>query len=135
METVTIDKLMVEQVMSQFVVPKSLHSDQGKQFKRKIFTEMCKILDIKKTRTSPYHPECDGLVERFNKTLLTMLRTLVDENQSEWDDLLLYVLMAYRSVEIETTGYSHNYLMLGRGVGTPLDIAFEMPSNMKKAPA
>nr|XP_034304729.1 uncharacterized protein LOC117682052 [Crassostrea gigas] len=95
---------------------------------------MCKVLNIKKTRTRPYHPQCDGLVERFNKTLITMLRSLVDEHQSDWDELLPYVLIAYRSVEQESTGFSPNYLMLGREVRTPLDIAFEMASQIKDIP-
>lgn len=128
METVTIARLLVQEVLTRFGIPSSLHSDQGKQFEGNIFTEMCKVLNIKKTRTSPYHPQCNGLVERFNKTLITMLRSLVDEHQSDWDELLPYVIMAYRSVEQESTGFSPNYLMLGREVRTPLDIAFEMPS-------
>jgi hypothetical protein len=134
METITIASLLVQEVVSRFGVPVSIHSDQGKQFEGKIFTEMCKILNIKKTRTSPYHPQCDGLVEIFNKTLLTMLKTLVDRYQSNWDELLPYVLMAYRSVEHESTGFSPNYLMLGREVRTPLDIAFEMPPAIKETP-
>ena len=134
METVTIARLLVREVLTRFGIPSSLHSDQGKQFEGNIFTEMCKVLNIKKTRTSPYHPQCDGLVERFNKTLITMLRSLVDEHQSDWDELLPYVLMAYRSVEQESTGFSPNYLMFGREVRTPLDIAFEMPSQIKDIP-
>ena len=74
------------------------------------------------------------MVEQFNKTLLTILRTLVDENQRNWDDLLPFVLMAYRSVEQETTGFSPNYLMLGREVSTPLDLAYEMPAAAKSIP-
>lgn len=134
METVTIARLLVQEVLTRFGFPSSLHSDQGKQFEGSIFIEMCKVLNIKKTRTSPYHSQCDGLVERFNKTLITMLRSFVDEHQSDWDELLPYVLMENRSVEQESTGFSPNYLMLGREVRTPLDIAFEMPSQIKDIP-
>ena len=116
-------------------MPGVIHSDQGKQFEGKVFTEMCKLLDIKKTRTTPYHPQSDGMVERFNKTLLTMLRSFVDENQDDWDELLPYVLMAYRAVEHETTCSSPNYLMLGREVATPLDLMYEMPEPVKTVPS
>ena len=92
------------------------------------------MLDIKKTRTTPYHPQSDGMVERFNKTLVGMLKTYVNEHQTDWDDHLPFVTMAYRSVEHETTGCSPNYLMLGRGVQTPLDIMYELPSSVKNNP-
>ena len=134
MEAKTIAELVAKEVVARFGVPSTIHSDQGKQFEGNLFLEMCKMLHIKKTRTTRYHPESDGMVERFNKTLLTMLRTLVDENQRNWDDLLPFVLMAYRSVEQETTGFSPNYLMLGREVSTPLDLAYEMPAAAKSIP-
>ena len=57
---------------------------------------MCELLGIDKTRTSPFHPSSDGLVERFNRTMETMLRMFVSENQSDWDEKLPCVLMAYR---------------------------------------
>ncbi|KAK3106230.1 hypothetical protein FSP39_015710 [Pinctada imbricata] len=134
MEAITVAEILVKEVIARYGVPSTVHSDQGKQFEGKVFSEMCSVLNIDKTRTTPYHPQSDGMVERFNKTLLTMLRTLVDENQSNWDDLLPYVLMAYRSVEQETTGSSPNYLMMGREVATPLDLMYEMPASVKPIP-
>ena len=73
--------------------------------------------------------------ERFNKTLLTMLRSFVEEIQDDWDDLLPYVLMAYRSVEHETTCSIPNYLMLGREVASPLDLMYEMSEPVKTVSA
>ena len=134
MEAQTVAQFVAQEVVARFGVPYAIHSDQGKQFEGKVFTEMCKLLNIKKTRTTPYHPQSDGMVERFNKTLLAMLRTLVDDNQLNWDELLPYVLMAYRSVQHETTGCTPNYLMLGREVATPLDIVYEMPVAIKAIP-
>ena len=63
-----------------------------------------------------------------------MLRTLVDENQTNWDELLPFVLMAYRSVEQETTGCSPNYLMFGREVATPLEVMYRMPNLARNIP-
>lgn len=59
-----------------------IHSDQGKQFEGHLFTERCKMLNGKKTRTTPYHPQSDGMIERFNKTLVRMLKTYVHDHQS-----------------------------------------------------
>lgn len=135
MEARTVADKIVREVITRFGVPTMIHSDQGKQFEGHLFTEMCKMLNVKKTRTTPYHPQSDGMVERFNKTLVRMLKTYVNDHQSDWDEYLPYVTMAYRSVEHETTGCSPNYLMLGREVQTPLDIMYEMPARIKSTPA
>lgn len=76
--------------------------------------EMCKVLHIKKTRTTPYHPQSDGMVECFNKTLVTMLSAYMNDHHSDWDEHLPYVMMAYITSLHETTGFTPNQLMLGR---------------------
>ncbi|MCG8045677.1 MAG: DDE-type integrase/transposase/recombinase, partial [Candidatus Thiodiazotropha endolucinida] len=131
MEAKTCAAILVQEVITRFGVPNKIHSDQGRQFEIRLFAELCEMLQIEKTRTTPYHPQSDGMVERFNRTLCTMLSTLVDENQRNWDTLLPFVMMAYRSAAHETVGMSPNALMLGRETSTPLDIQFEMPHFMK----
>ncbi|KAK3104661.1 hypothetical protein FSP39_007335 [Pinctada imbricata] len=131
MEAATCAKILVEHVISRFGVPATIHSDQGSQFESALFQEMCKLLGIKKTRTTPYHPQSDGMVERFNRTLTSMLSAFVNENHNDWDEQLPFVMMAYRSSVHETTGYTPNALMLGREMCTPLDIMYEMPSQVK----
>ena len=135
MEAKTVVDILTREVIARFGVPSIIHSDQGRQFESQIFSEMCAVLQIHKTRTTPYHPQSDGMVERFNKTLATMLSAYVNEHHSDWDEHLPFVLMAYRSVEHETTGSSPNYMMLGREVSTPLDIMYEMPTSIKSIPA
>ena len=134
MESRTVATILVEEVISRFGVPAVLHSDQGRQFESKLFMEMCSLLGITKTHTTPYHPQSDGMVERFNRTLTTMLSNFVNENHNDWDKHLQYVMMAYRSTIHETTGFSPNALMLGREVCTPLDILYEVPSSIKPTP-
>ena len=131
MEASTVARILVNEVITRFGVPATIHSDQGSQFESALFQEMCKLLGIKKTHTSPYHPQSDGMVERFNRTLTAMLSAFVNDNHNDWDVQLQYVMMAYRSSNHETTGYTPNALMLGRDVCTPLDIMFEMPSQIK----
>ncbi|XP_062587297.1 uncharacterized protein LOC134248925, partial [Saccostrea cucullata] len=75
-------------------------------------TEVSDWVTIRKTRTTQYHPQSDGMVKRLNKTIATMLSAYVDENHRDWDESIPYVMMAYRSSQHESTGYSPNTLML-----------------------
>ncbi|KAK3100745.1 hypothetical protein FSP39_024575 [Pinctada imbricata] len=76
------------------------------------------------TRTTPYHPASNGQVERFNRTLLQMIRCYVDKGQKHWDEKLPLLLAAYRSTPHPSTGFTPNKLMLGREVHLPKDLMF-----------
>ena len=104
-----------------------LHIDQGKQFESGIFQNMCKMFGIIKTRTSPYHPQGDGQVERFNRTIEDMLSMYVNSKQHDWDLFIPMVLLAYRSSVHSSTGFSPNRLMFGREVRLPIDLALGLP--------
>ena len=77
--------------------------------------EVYVLLGIKPIRTSPYHPQTDGLVERFNQTLKAMLRRMA-QDEKDWDKLVPFVLFAYREVPQASTGFSPFELMFGRMV-------------------
>ena len=94
MEAATVARIIVEEVICRFGVPRVIHSDQGRQYESILLAEVCNCLQIQKTRTTPYHPQSDGMVERFNKTLATMLSAYVDENHRDWDEHIPYVMMA-----------------------------------------
>ena len=81
------------------------------------------MLHISQIRTSPYHPQTDGLVERFNKTLKAMLRKLVSKKGKDWDRLLPYVSFVYCEVPQSTTGFSPFELLYGREVRGSLDMS------------
>ena len=68
--------------------------------------EIYQLLQITRMRTTPYHPQTDGLVEQFNGTLKSMLKKFVSQSQKDRDDYLPYLLFAYRKVPQETTGFS-----------------------------
>ena len=123
-EALTIAKKLVDEMFCRFSVPEQLHSDQGKQFDSNLIHNICDILQIRKTRTTPYHPQGDGLVERLNRTLLDMLATTVKENPTSWEDHLRKVCLAYNSSTYPTTGYSPFYLMFGRHAKLPADLKF-----------
>ena len=126
-EATTVAEKLVNEFICRFGVPHELHSDQGRNFESKVFAEICKLLDIEKTRTTPLHPQSDGQVERFNRTLVEMLRGKIKEDQKDWDLQLPACMMAYRSAVHESTGVSPNLLMLGREVEVPLDVMTETP--------
>lgn len=99
-----------------------MHSDQGRAFESNVFQEMCKIFRIEKTRTTPYIPQSDGLVERANRTIENMLASFVSQNQKDWDEYLLLLMLAYRSAQHKATGISPCKMMLGRHVSLPADL-------------
>ena len=83
------------------------------------------LFHIHPIRTSPYHPQTDGLVERFNQTLKGMLSKAATTEGKDWDKLILYLLSAYREVPQSSTGFSPFELVYGRAVRGPLDILRE----------
>ena len=127
------DKLMIE-FISRFGTPRQIHSDQGREFESELFKVLCEKLGIEKTRTSPYRPNSDGLIERFNRTLKQMLTNFVNQHRNDWDDHIPYVLMAYRATVHESTGCTPNLLMFGHEICLPLDLMVGSPSDRVQLP-
>lgn len=121
-ETETVAKKLVHEFICRLGVPIQVHSDQGRNFESALFSEMTKLLGIQKTRTTALHPQSDGMIERFNKTVGNMLATLVEKDQKNCDEIL--PMMAYRSADQETTSYSPNMMMLGREARLPVDLVY-----------
>jgi hypothetical protein len=85
--------------------------------------QVYKILRINKRQTTAYHPQCDGLVERFNRTLTQMLSMVIDTDTTNWDRMLPLVLFAYRTSKHEATQYTPFELLYGRQARLPMDTA------------
>lgn len=81
----TVAKVMVEQLFSRFGTPYPLLGNQGPEFGIDLFLEMSKQLEIDKIRTSPYRPACNDALVRYHRTLNSMLRKIIEENQHDWD--------------------------------------------------
>lgn len=126
-EARTVADAFVNNWVCRFGVPLELHSDQGRNFESSVFQELCQILEIKKTRTTPLHPQSDGMVERFNRTLEEHLRKEVNVNQDNWDQCIPLFMMAYRSAIHDTTGYSPAMVVFGRELRLPCDVKFGSP--------
>ncbi|UYV82442.1 K02A2.6-like, partial [Cordylochernes scorpioides] len=126
-EASTVSEALLQDWVCIFGVPRILHSDQGRNFESNIFQELCRRLGIEKTRTTPLHPQSDGMVERFNRTLTQHLTMFVDKNQRDWDQHLPMLLMAYRSAEHESTGYSPARMLFGHELRMPCDVLLGRP--------
>ena len=121
-----------ERVASTFVTefvnrlgcPLELHSDQGRNFESHFFKRLCDMLEIAKTRTTPYRPSANGQVERMNRTILQILRCFIRGEQTDWDLHLGTVGTSIRATVNLQTGFTPNFLMLGREVMQPIDLMF-----------
>ncbi len=107
-------------------IPEEILTDQGTNFMSTLLQELYRLLNISRIRTSPYHPQTDGLVEKFNGTLKAMMRKFTSKNQKDWDEYLPYLLFAYREAPQESTGFSPFELLYGRRVRGALDVLREM---------
>ncbi len=107
--------------ISRYGVPLDIHSDQGRDYESELFKQ-CNLLDIHKTRSSPFRPLGNSMVERYNRTLVHMISAYVNENQLDWDEHLPLLTSAYRSCRHESTGYTPNMLMYGREVHIPIQL-------------
>ena len=132
-EATSVARALVENVIVRYGAPLEILTDQGKNFDGNLFRELCRLLDIDKVRTSSYHPSCNGLIERFHRTMNSMLGKVISSHQRDWDEVLPYVLSAYRASQHEVTGFSPNYLMFGRETRAPIDLVYGRPPEEERS--
>ena len=100
----------------------TIHTDQGRESESHLFQHLCEALGADKTRTTPCHPQTDGMVERQNRTIQQMLSAYVSEKRDDWSDHLDLIMMAYRSSVHQSTQSTPNLIMFGREVNLPLTV-------------
>lgn len=122
----TVARCLWDNFMVHYGIPERLHSDQGPDFESRIIKELCKIAGIRKIRTTPYHPRGNP-VERFNRTLLSMLGTLDNKDKSQWRNFVKPLVHAYNCTKNDVTGFTPYELMFGRQPRLPVDLAFGLP--------
>ena len=110
----TVAWILYERFISVFGAPAKLLSDQGMNFTSAIVEELCSAFGIQKCRTTAYHAQCKGQVERFHQTLFRLIRKLAADKKAQWEQHLPELLQAYNSTQSAVTGYTPHYLMFGR---------------------
>uniref|UniRef100_A0A3Q3JNV5 Gypsy retrotransposon integrase-like protein 1 n=1 Tax=Monopterus albus TaxID=43700 RepID=A0A3Q3JNV5_MONAL len=123
----TVAKALWENFLVYYGFPSRLHSDQGRDFESQTIKELCSLIGAEKVRTTPYHPQGNP-VERFNRTLLSMLGTLEEKDKCHWRDFVKPLVHAYNCTRNDTTGYSPYELMFGRQPTLPVDLALGINS-------
>ncbi|VDI63585.1 Hypothetical predicted protein [Mytilus galloprovincialis] len=131
-QALTVADKLVTEFICRFGCPFQIHTDQGREFESGLFAAICDKLGIDKTRTCPYRPQSDGMVERFNQTLQSILRLFVNEHRNDWDDHIPFINMAYRATQHASTKCSPNLLMFGHELRCPIDVMFGLPQGYKK---
>ena len=131
----TIANIFAHQFVARWGPPKELHTDQGREFESKIFAELCNLTDVYKTRTTPFRPCSNGLVERYNRTIKDVISHFVSVDQRDWDQYVPWATMAYNTSQHSSTGQTPYYMMFGREMEYPLTLLFEDPNApYKKVP-
>ena len=126
-EAPTIAKVLCNQYFSTFGLPKSILTDNGKDFESNLMKELCKALEIDKLRTTFYKPSTNSACERWHRTLNSILAKSVEKSQRDWCEKLPDVVAAYNASPHTSTGYSPNFLVFGRENRAPLDLVLGIP--------
>ncbi|XP_063075269.1 uncharacterized protein LOC134465509 [Engraulis encrasicolus] len=119
-----VAKVLMEKYFVHYGLPSRIHSDQGRDFESRLIRELLTLMGIRKSRTTPYHPQGDPQPERFNRTLISMLSTLGREKKRTWSQHVAHLVHAYNSTKSDATGYSPYRLMFGREARLPADLCF-----------
>ena len=122
-----IARLVADEILPMFGVPGSQLSDRGANLLANVMKDVCELLGITKLNTTAYHPQCNGMVERMNRTLKTMLRKHAVKFGPQWDNYLSGVLWAYRNTPHEITKEKPSFLMFGLDLRSPTEAALLEP--------
>ena len=123
----TVARVLWQKYIIHYGIPERLHSDQGRCFESAVVRELCRLLGMSKSRTTPYHPQGNGMTERFNRTLLSMLGTLESSQKLDWAMHVQTLTHAYNNTRHESTGFSPYYLMFLRHPKLPIDVLVPPP--------
>ena len=117
----TVADAFVDQIICRHGAPRVLLTDRGTNFVSHLFTNVCKIVGIGRQLTSPYHPQTDGLVERFNKTFAQMMTNYINETHTDWDLIMPKIIFAHNTAVQASTLETPFYLLYLRDPRYPIE--------------
>lgn len=117
----TVARVLLDHVVTKHGVPRRILSDQGSNYAGKLMGELYALMGVTRMVTSAYHPQANGLVERFNRTLVQILRSLCDIRSENWPEYVQLAVFAYNTSEQESLETSPFYLVYGREPNMPGD--------------
>ena len=123
-DAVTVAKVLFKEIFTRYGAPAVLVSDRGPQFMSSLVNNLSQLFHVKRSMTSPYHPQTNAACERFNSFLLAALRTYVRDDQADWPDMVPGILMAYRHTPAHrSTEFSPYFLCFNQTMRLPIDTA------------
>ena len=124
-----IVNLLTQEIIPMFGVPEALLSDIGTNLLSHLMQDVCKMLGIRKLNTTSHHPQCNGMIKRFNRTLKSMLRKHVSKFGVQWDNYLYGVFWANRNAPNFSTGEKPSFLLYGFDCRHPAEAALLPPKS------
>ena len=124
-----VANFFIEQVVLRHGTPRRVTTDQGRCFVSGVMKKVFDRLEVKQRTSTAFHQQANGLVERLNKTLATMISMYVDSNHSNWDEILPYITFAYNTSRQESTGRTPFFLVYGREAVLPIDVILNVNPN------
>ena len=123
-ETTTAAKTIIEDWCCIYGFPETCLTDGGKEYQSGIWDATCELLDIKRIKTTPFHPECDGQSERAVQTIKRMLTAYINDNQNNWDESLQQLVYAYNTSVHQSTKFSPFEITFGFKGKMPIDLMY-----------
>ena len=129
-ETTTAVKTIVENWCCMYGFPEKCLTDRGKEYQSGIWDATCELLDIRRIKTTPFHPECDGQSERVVQTVKKMITCYVNDNQDNWDEFLPQLTYAYNTSVHDSTKFSPFEMTYGYVAKIPIDLMYPDRNNL-----
>ena len=127
MTAATVAKAIIDEWIMKFGAPDVIHTDQGLNFNSELMQDICRTFMIEKTRTTPYHPQGNGQVEKFNRVVADTLSKYCAEKPQEWGVYLPYITFVYNTTVHRTIGATPYSMIFGREAQYPIDLFVPKP--------
>ena len=135
-EAPEVARVLYDEIICRFGAPEVILTDKGQNFMSKLIDEFCKYFSIKKSNTSSYHAQTNSACESMNRNILQALRIHCRNDHTSWPRLLQSIMMSYRLMPNQSTGFSPYELLFGKTMRLPLDTSVQpakvMPGNHRQ---